>query len=155
LQRTSSKGYTARFTINGPDDLAHHIDFPSENPLSGSNITAVRITIEKGEMPEGLPELKAHTLPDLEYETSITISGYPKENWANGKLVDNKFALYSSSSEEDKGMGPNTESIEGYGGVVGFSMDTSIGQEGGALVNTETGVVIGILFGVGEMPDGQ
>jgi len=59
--------------------------------------------------------------------------------------------MYSTNSTPDIGMGPSLESEQGFGGVVGFSMDTSKGQEGGALVDTETGVVIGILFGVGEL----
>jgi len=65
--------------MSGPDDVVHHRDFPNANKLSGSNISAVRITLNSGEMPAGLPELQTHILSDINRDDSmqITISGYP------------------------------------------------------------------------------
>lgn len=68
MQRFGTKGFAAKFEIEGQDDLVHHAKWPNTNVLAGTNITAVRLTLKDGELPAGMPELEELTVSDLNSE---------------------------------------------------------------------------------------
>ena len=78
LGRHGTKGFTAKYKIEGTEDLVHHTEYPNANKNAGTDISAVRIVLEEGDKVTEVPDLVAIDVGGLDGDMKCTISGYPK-----------------------------------------------------------------------------
>jgi V8-like Glu-specific endopeptidase len=98
------------------------------------------LTLDKkfGDIP-AIPDLEAVEKDDIGQDDIVTVSGYPAITLGNDKEQNatvNK--MYSASGKV----------LLRSGNLFGVDLLTSPGQQGGGMVDKESGKVIGILTGI-------
>ena len=90
----------------------------------------------RGHLPP-VDDLVYHNIGDVDKDAQFTVSGYPEEVLGENNNIPNpvKHQMYAMSG--------NIQTSDGD--IIGIDMLTSKGQEGGALTETESGQIFGIL----------